>query len=166
MAPYSWNVVLPDQQATQQLGLRLGQILPVGSVLLLSGDLGSGKTTLVQGLGAGLEIAEPIVSPTFTLVCEYPEGRVPLYHLDLYRLQPEEVSELYLEAYWEGTDYPPGIVAIEWAERLPYLPPDYLQISLMTISVGDGVGREAKLQAVGALAQEAIQRLMATLPKS
>jgi tRNA threonylcarbamoyladenosine biosynthesis protein TsaE len=110
--------------------------------------LGSGKTALVQGLGEGLGIAEPIVSPTFTLICEYMEGRLPLYHFDLYRLQSQEVTGLSPEGYWEGTEVAPGIVAIEWAERLLYKPPSYLQI-LLTYQA-DG-GRQAHLNAVGSI---------------
>ena len=121
---------LPDADSTCSLGKTLGQLLPAGSVLLLEGDLGSGKTTLVQGLGAELGIEDPIVSPTFTLINEYLDGRLPLYHLDLYRLNPGAVETLYPEIYWEGIEVEPGIVAIEWAERLPYKPPEYLQIRL------------------------------------
>ena len=121
---------LANAEATRSLGITLGQSLSAGSVILLEGDLGSGKTTLVQGIGEGLGITEPIVSPTFTLINEYTEGRLPLYHLDLYRLQPEEVEALNLETYWEGFEVPGGIVAIEWAERLEYKPPSYLQVYL------------------------------------
>jgi tRNA threonylcarbamoyladenosine biosynthesis protein TsaE len=130
MAFESMNVFLPDAEATRSLGCNLGQSLPAGTVLLLAGDLGSGKTTLVQGIGEGLGIKDPIVSPTFTLINEYTEGRIPLYHLDLYRLEPKEVEALNLESYWEGIEFPLGIVAIEWAERLPYQPQNYLQITL------------------------------------
>ena len=82
--------------------------LPPDTILLLKGDLGAGKTTLVQGIGigGGLGITDAIVSPTFTLINEYPEGRLPLYHLDLYRLEPAEVRSLYLEKYWEGRNFP------------------------------------------------------------
>jgi tRNA threonylcarbamoyladenosine biosynthesis protein TsaE len=121
---------LPNADATHSLGLNLGRSLPEGRIILLEGNLGSGKTTLVQGLGQGLGITEAIVSPTFTLIHEYSEGRIPLYHLDLYRLQPAEVSALYLETYWEGVELPLGIVAIEWPERLPYWPADYLRVRL------------------------------------
>lgn len=150
-----WITLLPDEQATHQLGFQLGQWLPAGSVILLHGDLGSGKTTLVQSLGQSLGITEPIVSPTFTLVCEYPEGRIPLYHLDLYRLQPSEVEALYLDAYWEAEEYPPGIVAIEWASRLNHYPPAYLQVHLTTLLTG----RQAQFSAVGAAHQQALQQL-------
>lgn len=127
---------LADAQATRSLGINLGQSLSAGSVILLEGDLGSGKTTLVQGIGEGLGITEAIVSPTFTLINEY-IGRLPLYHLDLYRLQPQEVTALNLASYWEGVEFELGIVAIEWAERLDYKPPSYLQICLRYGDDGD-----------------------------
>lgn len=130
------TLTLPDADSTHQFGDRLGQTLPAGTILLLSGNLGSGKTTLVQGIGAGLGIAEPIVSPTFTLISEYTEGRIPLYHLDLYRLEPIEVADLHLESYWDGTEFPLGITAIEWAERLPQLPPAYLELTLTPTAQG------------------------------
>ncbi len=123
-------VKLPDASATQKLGMDLGKSLTGGSVLLLTGDLGSGKTTLVQGLALGMRIEDPIVSPTFTIINEYFSGRLPLYHLDLYRLNEAEVDDLHLECYWLGLETEPGIVAIEWAERLSYLPDDYLRIEL------------------------------------
>ncbi|MEB3283149.1 MAG: tRNA (adenosine(37)-N6)-threonylcarbamoyltransferase complex ATPase subunit type 1 TsaE [Lyngbya sp.] len=124
------TVSLADSQATYHLGKRLGELLFPGCILLLEGDLGAGKTTLVQGLGAGLEIPENIESPTFTLINEYHSGRIPLYHLDLYRLEPSEVEQLNIELYWEGIEVSPGITAIEWAERLPYQPDDFIQIGL------------------------------------
>jgi tRNA threonylcarbamoyladenosine biosynthesis protein TsaE len=153
----TWEAILSGEQATRQLGVRLGQLLPANTILLLNGDLGSGKTTVVQGIGEGLGIGEPIVSPTFTLICEYPEGRIPLYHFDLYRLQPQEVEELYLEAYWEGTDYPLGIVAIEWAERLLHPPSDHLKICLKVA----GDGRQVQLQATGPYHQQQLQQIAA-----
>lgn len=124
------SIYLADAHSTQKLGRKLGELLPAGSVILLTGDLGAGKTTLVQGIGLGLGISEAIVSPTFTLIAEYLEGRIPLYHLDLYRLQSSEVNQLYLESYWEGIDVPLGLCAIEWAQRLPYLPQNYLDLHL------------------------------------
>jgi tRNA threonylcarbamoyladenosine biosynthesis protein TsaE len=140
------KIFLVDAEATRSLGVTLGQSLPPGSVVLLEGDLGAGKTTLVQGMGEGLGITEPIVSPTFTLINEYPQGRLPLYHLDLYRLEPSEVEALNLESYWEGREVPLGIVAIEWAERMPYLPPSYLRVHL---TYSTDTGREAELVPVG-----------------
>lgn len=130
---------LPDPSATLAFGRSLGETLEPGSVILLRGDLGAGKTTLVQGIGEGLGITEAIASPTFTLVNEYTEGRIPLYHLDLYRLEGSDIDSLYLENYWEGIEVAPGIVAIEWSERLPYQPPRYLEITL----TDTGEGRRA-----------------------
>lgn len=131
------KIVLADAQATFNLGISFGQNLPGGSVILLEGDLGAGKTTLVQGIGKGLGITEPIVSPTFTLINEYAGGRFPLYHMDLYRLEPQAVAALNLETYWEGMEVAQGIVAIEWAERLPYKPNSYLSVYLIHSSQGD-----------------------------
>lgn len=139
-------IPLPTPEATHQLGVDLGRSLAPGDIVLLQGDLGAGKTSLVQGLGSGLGIVEAIVSPTFTLINEYPEGRIPLYHLDLYRLSIEQVADLHLESYWEGIEYPPGIVAIEWAERLPFLPDRHLRITLSSPPTG---GRQAVLQPEG-----------------
>lgn len=138
---------LPTAAATQALGVQLGQQLEAGSVLLLEGELGAGKTTLVQGLGIGLGIAEAIDSPTFTLVNEYLDGRLPLYHLDLYRLAPAEVVDLHLEGYWDGLETDLGIVAIEWAERLLEQPTDYLRVQLAHTAEG---GRQVTLIPNGA----------------
>ncbi len=144
----SWQVNLPNLQATLSFGKKLSDSLLGGSTILLQGNLGAGKTTLIQGIGQGLGITEPIVSPTFTLINEYTEGRLPLYHLDLYRLQPQEVESIYPEIYWEGVEVSPGITAIEWSQRLPYKPENYLEINLINEPQG---GRQANLKAVGDL---------------
>jgi tRNA threonylcarbamoyladenosine biosynthesis protein TsaE len=138
---------LPDAEATRKFGVTLGRSLPAGTVILLEGDLGAGKTTLVQGIAEGLGIQDSIESPTFTLINEYLTGRIPLYHLDLYRLAPEEVEALHLESYWEGLEMDLGIVAIEWGERLPYKPESYLQICL---SYCDS-GRQVEVRGTGEL---------------
>ncbi len=121
--------LLINESATRQLGYDFASQLLPGAVLLLFGDLGSGKTTFVQGLAAGLDITGAVASPTFTLVNEYLAGRYPLYHLDLYRLERDEVIALHPEQYWEGLEVEPGIVAIEWSELLPYLPTSYWKIT-------------------------------------
>lgn len=142
----SIELLLSDPDRTRALGLYLGRSLPA-CVLLLEGDLGAGKTTLIQGLGEGLGITDAIVSPTFTLINEYPEGRIPLYHFDLYRLESAEVVGLQPEMYWEGMEVDPGIVAIEWSERLPYKPSSYLYIRL----THEGESRKVQLTIVGAI---------------
>ena len=139
------NIALPDADATLRLGMDLGKSLTAGSVLLLTGELGSGKTTLVQGLARGLNIDDAIVSPTFTIINEYFGGRLPLYHLDLYRLTTAEVDELQLESYWDGIETQLGIVAIEWAQRLSYLPADFTRLELTYDRVD---GRIAKISTI------------------
>jgi tRNA threonylcarbamoyladenosine biosynthesis protein TsaE len=140
------DISLPDLTATRHLGQALGRSLPTGSILLLEGTLGSGKTSLVQGLAQGLGITEPVVSPTFTLVNEYHDGRLPLYHFDLYRLNPVDVAKLYLDLYWEDSDYPLGIVALEWPDRLPQWPTPALHLSL---TITDDDRRRAHLRPIG-----------------
>lgn len=148
---------LPDAAATHRLGKSLGRRLPAGTIVLLSGDLGSGKTTLIQGLGLGLGIADPISSPTFTLVNEYLEGRVPLYHIDLYRLEGGEVTDLYLDAYWDDQETTPGIVAIEWAERLAHLPPQALHLALTYAGHG---GRIVTLSSQNSAHRDLLENLL------
>lgn len=127
----SLDLFLVNADATYRLGERLGQGLPAGTTLLLQGDLGAGKTTLVQGIGAGLGISDRIVSPTFTLINEYDNGRIPLYHLDLYRLDSSEVQGLQPQLYWDGWEVEPGLMVVEWAERLRELPDSYLKLHLL-----------------------------------
>ncbi len=132
MTQSCWHIFLKGANDTQKLGQNLATLLSPNTVILLSGELGAGKTTFVQGLGEGLGIKTPIVSPTFTLINEYLEGRLPLYHLDLYRLEIDSaIAQLYPETYWEGKEVTPGVTAIEWAEKLPYLPESYLQVKLL-----------------------------------
>jgi len=131
------RIDLPTIEATQQLGQLLGRSLPAGSIVLLQGDLGSGKTTLVNAMGKGLGIANPIISPTFVLVNEYEGRRLPLYHFDLYRLSTADTNGLAIEQYWDEQEYEPGIVAIEWAERLGDRPPYALVIQLMMLDAPD-----------------------------
>ena len=101
----------PDE--TRALAARMAERLQPGDVLALHGDLGAGKTCFIQGLAQALAVDQPVSSPTYTLVNEY-RGRLPLYHIDLYRLQTaDEALDFGLDEYMDGT----GITAIEWAER-------------------------------------------------
>jgi tRNA threonylcarbamoyladenosine biosynthesis protein TsaE len=105
-----------SEAETSAVGRDLAERLEAGSVVLLWGDLGAGKTAFVRGMaeGLGIDPAE-VSSPTFTLIQEYRGGRLPLYHVDLYRLTPVEVDDLGLDdLILEG-----GVTAIEWADRLP-----------------------------------------------
>ena len=100
---------------TQSLGERWGRTAESGLVIGLSGELGAGKTELVKGLARGLGIAARVHSPTFTLVNEYDGGRLPLFHLDLYRL---ETAGQIIAAGLEEFLQPKGVTVIEWAERI------------------------------------------------
>ncbi len=124
------TVVTADRTETAKLAHQLAGKAFTGMVLLLSGDLGSGKTTFMQSFGHSLGITELITSPTFTLINEYHQGRLPLYHMDLYRLEPNQTKGLNIGMYWQGDEMPLGVVAIEWAERLSHLPTEYLQIKI------------------------------------
>jgi len=107
-----------------RLGKRLGRLLEPGDVVALVGDLGTGKTQFIKGLAEGLGVGKAtyVSSPSFTLINEY-QGRIPLYHIDLFRLASEkEVEGLGLEEYFRGN----GITAIEWADKVSSLLPDEL----------------------------------------
>jgi tRNA threonylcarbamoyladenosine biosynthesis protein TsaE len=119
-------VTTNSEAETAAVARDLARHLAPGSVLLLSGDLGAGKTAFVKGIAEGLDIdPNEVSSPTFTLVQEYRGGRLPLYHVDLYRLQPIEVDDLGLdEIIWSG-----GVVAIEWPDRLPRPPEEAIAVN-------------------------------------
>lgn len=121
------KVYLRNSRDTSNLGRNLSKLLGPGDVIILSGDLGAGKTTLVQGLAEGLGVEGPVTSPTFTLIQEF-EGKYPLYHIDVYRLEdPVAAWELGLDEYFYGA----GITVVEWGERLEeFLPEDFLKLEL------------------------------------
>ena len=109
---------LETLETTRALGRLLARELPTGTILLLSGPLGAGKTSLVQGLAEGLGITEPITSPTFALAQHYPQGTPQLVHLDLYRLElPASADELFLQEEEEARAAG-ALMAVEWPERL------------------------------------------------
>jgi tRNA threonylcarbamoyladenosine biosynthesis protein TsaE len=109
------TLVSRSEQETLDFGRTLAESLPIPARLLLVGDLGAGKTTLTRGLAAGFGVdPDDVSSPTFTLVNRY-SGRIPVYHIDLYRIGPDETFELGLD---EILDDPRAAVIIEWAERL------------------------------------------------
>ncbi|MDY5577237.1 MAG: tRNA (adenosine(37)-N6)-threonylcarbamoyltransferase complex ATPase subunit type 1 TsaE [Lachnospiraceae bacterium] len=108
-------------EETFQIGRTLAQQAEAGQVYCLDGDLGVGKTVFTQGFAAGLDISEPVNSPTFTIVQEYEEGRMPFYHFDVYRISDvEEMYEIGCEEYFFGE----GVCLIEWAHLIEEIIPD------------------------------------------
>ena len=113
---------------TFALGVRIGEGAEPGQIYMLNGDLGVGKTVFTQGLAAGLQIREPVSSPTFTILQEYDSGRLPLYHFDVYRLgDAEELEEIGCDDYFFGN----GVCLVEWAERIREWIPD----GAMTVTI-------------------------------
>ena len=114
-----WETNRPEE--TFDLGKRLGEAAKPGDIYCLDGDLGVGKTVFTQGFAAGLAITEPVNSPTFTIVQVYEEGRLPLYHFDVYRISsPEEMDEIGYEEYF----YSEGVCLVEWGNLFPELFPE------------------------------------------
>ena len=121
------EIITNSPEETQEFGARLGELAQPGDSYLLIGKLGAGKTCLTQGIAWGLGSREYAVSPTFTLVREL-DGRLPLYHIDLYRLDRlEEIEDLGLDDYFQGN----GVCVVEWAEKgLSALPAKHLNIEI------------------------------------
>ncbi len=137
------NLVIPDAASMQHLGQRMASHLTGGDVVLLHGDLGAGKTTLTQGIAAGLGVTGAVASPTFTLANEY-RGRIPLRHVDLYRLREEEVADL---GFVEWMDDPATVTVVEWPERAVNLLP--VRYVLVEIIHGEPGSRIVTLTPVG-----------------
>lgn len=114
----------------QKLGASLARNAEPHDLLLLNGDLGAGKTTMTQGLGRALNIRRPVKSPTFTIVREYREGTMPLFHMDFYRLENDDLSSIDLNSYLAE----PGLVVIEWPQLIMNdLPDEYLQLTIKRV---------------------------------
>jgi tRNA threonylcarbamoyladenosine biosynthesis protein TsaE len=128
-----------SEEETAGVGRDLGLTLDTESVVLLYGDLGAGKTAFVRGLAEGLSVSPAdVTSPTFTLIQEYRGGRLPLLHVDLYRLDdPREIDELGLDELGIG-----AVLAIEWAEKLPNGGQDAISVRITT---GDGDTRTIEI---------------------
>ncbi len=115
-------------EETELLGYVMGQQAEAGQIYCLDGDLGVGKTVFTQGFARGLGIEEPVSSPTFTIVQQYEDGRLPLYHFDVYRIgNAGEMDEIGCEEYFYGG----GVCLIEWSQRIPeILPEDVVHIQI------------------------------------
>ena len=117
-----------SSEETAELGRKIGRLVQPGDIICLNGDLGVGKTVFTQGIADGLEIDDSICSPTFTLIQEYEQGRIPLYHFDVYRISgPWDMDDLGYEDYFFGN----GVCLVEWGcliEEL--LPEDTIMITI------------------------------------
>lgn len=127
----SLQIVSSSPEQTRKIGMKLGELAAPGDIILLVGSLGAGKTCLTQGIARGLGIREYTASPSFVLVREY-QGKLPLYHVDLYRLdRVEEVAQLGLDDYLYGK----GVCVVEWADKgLSVLPEGHLLIDMQIVS--------------------------------
>ncbi|MDP6466825.1 MAG: tRNA (adenosine(37)-N6)-threonylcarbamoyltransferase complex ATPase subunit type 1 TsaE [Pirellulaceae bacterium] len=156
MSPFEFHA--PTLAHTDQLGAALAAVLPAATTVALGGTLGAGKTRLVQAIAAGFNVPRSeVVSPTYVLCHEY-EGRLPIYHLDVYRLcDDDEFLELGPEEYFESA----GITLIEWADRVvDCLPRDRLEINIQITGTSQ---RRFEITATGARAEAILEALQAKL---
>lgn len=153
------TIYTKNETETMALAERLARFLTPGMTILLFGDLGAGKTTFTKGIGAGLGVKRIIKSPTYTIVREYTDGRLPLYHMDLYRLEENEVIDLGLDEYFTSD----GVSIVEWPSVAPEdLPKEVLEIHLEA-SLDDLEQRTIRFQAKGKQYEEVIEKMFADL---
>jgi len=149
------KIISQSVKDTLKMGRIIAKNLKKGDILCLFGQLGSGKTVLTKGIASGLGIKkERIISPSFVLIREYAQGKLLLYHFDLYRLkEPKDIFNLGYEEYL----YNNGITVIEWADRLKYfLPSEFLKIELC---LKQGSQRLLKFQAIGRRYQDLLDKI-------
>lgn len=136
------EIRINSEYETRQFGEALARELKPGDILALVGDLGTGKTTLTKYIAREFGIMQAITSPTFTIICEYTDGRLPLYHFDVYRLNSaDEMLELGYEEYFFGD----GVCIIEWADKIEELLPENTKTIYITYDEkkpGEGPGRD------------------------
>jgi len=137
---------------TYDIGKRLGRLLTKGSIVCLTGDLGAGKTAFTQGIAKGMGVEDYVTSPTYTIINEY-QGRIPLYHFDVYRLNDvEEMYELGYEEYFFGD----GAVVVEWADIVrDIIPTERLWITILKGK--DENSREILIEPTGAAYEEIVK---------
>ncbi|SHH58923.1 tRNA threonylcarbamoyladenosine biosynthesis protein TsaE [Caloranaerobacter azorensis DSM 13643] len=142
-------------EETYSFGYRLGKLLKSGDILCLNGDLGAGKTTLTQSIARGLGVEDYVTSPTFTLINEY-EGRYPVYHFDVYRI--DDIDEMYNLGFEEYI-YSEGVTIIEWASIIE----DILPLERLDITIKRGKeidDREIIIEAKGNRYEEIVKELI------
>jgi tRNA threonylcarbamoyladenosine biosynthesis protein TsaE len=131
--------VLKNLKETEEFGKELAGTLKAGDVITLTGPLGAGKTTLTKAIASGIGVTETITSPTFTIVCEYESGRLPLYHFDVYRVNDEdELFEMGFEEYFHKN----AVCLIEWANLIN---PDLLPSERIAINLDYGEEEDSRI---------------------
>lgn len=157
------KLTINSAKAMRHLGACLAKTAQPHDLLLLNGDLGAGKTTLTQGLGRALGIRRPVKSPTFTIVREYREARLPLFHMDFYRLENDDLSSIDLEGYLSE----PGLVVIEWPQLIMHdLPKEYLQLIIKRVDDSwDSTKRTVDFEAKGQRNQEWLRQALSEYEK-
>ena len=129
-----YETMCPEE--TFKLGEKIGRTANAGDIICLDGDLGVGKTVFTQGVAKGLLIEEIVNSPTFTIIQEYSDGRLPLYHFDVYRIgDPEEMYEIGFEEYFYGE----GVCLVEWSKLIEELVPDSAKTVLIEKDLNKGL---------------------------
>ncbi|SFC54399.1 tRNA threonylcarbamoyladenosine biosynthesis protein TsaE [Alkalibacterium subtropicum] len=148
------KIITTNEQETKKMAERIAGSLEPGMTILLEGQLGAGKTTFTKGIAEGLGIQRIIKSPTYTLIKEYTDGTLPLYHMDLYRLEDAEDEDLGLEEYFYGD----GVTIVEWGSYMQdELPDEYLMIQISVLP--DSEKRELIITAQGEKYQKIMERL-------
>lgn len=149
------EITVTDAQQTIRVGEQLASLLKPQDVLLLDGDLGAGKTTFTKGVAQGLGIHRRVKSPTFTLVHEYHDGRLPLYHMDVYRLEDADPGDLGIAEYFDGD----GVSVVEWSQFIKdELPPTYLIIHFIK-DENDDSRRTLRFEPHGERARKLVDQL-------
>ncbi|GAX03170.1 tRNA threonylcarbamoyladenosine biosynthesis protein TsaE [Secundilactobacillus pentosiphilus] len=150
------TVKVSTPEETMAIGQKMAPLLEPKDIILLDGDLGAGKTTFTKGLAAGLGIKRNVKSPTFTIIREYQDGRIPLYHMDVYRLEDGSGDELGLEEYFNGD----GVSVVEWSKFVAdELPADYLRIAFKRLDDEGESQRELIFEPHGQRFEEMLKKL-------
>lgn len=149
------DIITNSEETTKEIASSLATYVKPGDVITLEGDLGSGKTTFTKGLAAGLGVKRNVTSPTFTIIKEY-NGRIPLYHMDVYRLEHSD-EDIGFTEYFDGD----GVTVVEWAKFIEdFMPNKYLAI---TIKVIDDTSRKITCQSNHDHYDQVIEQLKQTI---
>ncbi|EOL47797.1 tRNA (adenosine(37)-N6)-threonylcarbamoyltransferase complex ATPase subunit type 1 TsaE [Enterococcus caccae] len=155
------EIRINNPEETETIAKIIGSVADPGDTIILSGDLGAGKTTMTKGIALGLGIDQMIKSPTYTIIREYQQGRLPLYHMDVYRIE-NGADDLGLDEYFEGD----GLSVVEWGKLLgEFLPADYVDITIEK-DPEDMEKRKLRIQAFGKKSEQFLSRIQQKMEES